>query len=154
MMTSETSGDVSRLKRTPWRFQETINMSSRNRAGEFVSVILNSGADIQEVTVTISEIVFNTTQMDAILDSTSGFKLTRHCSVTAQGRSEVTSLLIAAFEDGNDFVIIPKPKPFVVYSDHHWLTTFFANTKSNLNSITAPLILRGFKSVANFRREL
>jgi hypothetical protein len=154
MTVSETSGDISRLKRTPWRFQETIDMSSGNGAEEFVSTILDSGTDSQEAAVTISEIVFDSTKMDALLAATPGFKLTRHCSVTAKGQLEIGLLLNAAFEDGNDFVVFLKPKPFVIYSDHHWLTTFFANTKSNLNSVITPLVLRGFKSAPDFQREL
>ena len=60
---------------------------------------------------------------------------------------EVGALLQAALSDSVDFWFIPTPKPFVIYADHDEYTTFFANSKSNLNGIVDPLLKRGFESV-------
>jgi hypothetical protein len=49
---------------------------------------------------------------------------------------------------------MPAPKPFVIYADHDEYTTFFANTKSNLNRVAQPLTAGGFVSVPDYERQL
>ena len=75
-------------------------------------------------------------------------------SVTAAGQLEVEELLYAAFGDSIDFLFVPSPKPFVIYTDHDEYTTFYANTRSNLSRIVKPLSAEGFEEVTEYRRQL
>ncbi|HUA66595.1 MAG TPA: hypothetical protein VME24_12155, partial [Alphaproteobacteria bacterium] len=61
--------------------------------------------------------------------------------------------LVATFSDWVDFFFVPAPKPFVIYADHDEYATFFANTKSKLNSVVEPLLKSGFKQVLNYQRQ-
>lgn len=73
-------------------------------------------------------------------------------SIEVEGKQQVKELSIAALSDWVDFVFIPKPKPFVIYADHDEFTTFYANTKSNLNLVAQPLLANGFKQVSDYQR--
>src|SRR5262249_26305718 len=73
--------------------------------------------------------------------------------VSATSRDEVHKLLRTTFSDWVDFVFIPSPKPFVIYADHDEYSTFYANTKSNLNRVTAILSEKGFSQVENWERQ-
>jgi hypothetical protein len=66
----------------------------------------------------------------------------------------VVELLEAALSDWIDFIFVPTPKPFVIYADHDEFTTFYANTKSNLNPVVEALSARGFKRVQDYERDL
>lgn len=61
-------------------------------------------------------------------------------------------MLEAALGDWVDFVFVPVPKPFVIYADHDEYTTFYANTKSNLNRVAQALIAAGFEKVLDYER--
>ena len=75
-------------------------------------------------------------------------------SIAADGKKELHDLLKAALSDWLDFWFVPAPKPFVIYADHDEYTTFYANTKSNLNRVAQPLLINGFKQIRDFQREL
>jgi hypothetical protein len=74
--------------------------------------------------------------------------------VTAVGAQEMQELLHTAFTDWFDFLFVPTPKPFVIYADHDEYTTFYANTRSNLNRVVEALVAQGFEEVAEYRRPL
>lgn len=63
-------------------------------------------------------------------------------------------LLEAALGDWVNFTFVPKPKPFVIYADHDEYTTFYANTKSNLNGVVQALSGAGFEKVPDYQRIL
>ena len=73
--------------------------------------------------------------------------------IEATGQQETAALLQAALSDSVDFWFIPTPKPFVIYADHDEYTTFFANSKSNLNGLIEPLLKQGFQKV-DYERNL
>ena len=73
--------------------------------------------------------------------------LQRESSINVVGQQQVGALLEAALGDWVDFWFVPTPKPFVIYADHDEYTTFFANSKSNLNGVVEPLVKQGFKTV-------
>ena len=73
--------------------------------------------------------------------------LQRESSIEVVGQQQVGALLEAALGDWVDFWFVPTPKPFVIYADHDEYTTFFANSKSNLNGIVGPLVKQGFETV-------
>ena len=154
MIVSQTAGAIKRFKRTPWRFQQTVEIPSGEEIARFVSIVLSAQTDLQEVTVTINEIIFDVAQMKAFLGARDGAELTRDSSLTAQGLEEAQELLTAAFWDGNEFTVIPVPKPYVIYADHHGWATFYANTKGNLNGVIEPLESQEYKLVMNWQRKL
>lgn len=149
MVITPTSGALAKFRRTPWRFQQTLELGG---VDQFVSLILESHGDISGGTVTIVEAVFDTTRLDSVCPA--HIKFDYDCSITVQSREEVRALLTAALGDGPDFLFIPAPKPFVFYADHHYLVTFYANKKSHLNHVVEPLVSRGHRLIKDWQREL
>jgi hypothetical protein len=109
---------------------------------------ISAREQIQIGTITIDSVVFEPKNLNALLASQSlPPSLQRESSIGAAGCEDVGVLLRAALSDWIDFWFIPTPKPIVIYADHDECTTFFANTKSNLNGVAEPLLKRGFKMV-------
>lgn len=154
MTLSETPGSLKRFRRTSWSFQQTFQTPLKNLP-VFVPTIVSALEPIQAGTVTIDEVVFEPKHLIALLDSYSlAGQLGRDWSLTAVGRQEVEALLEAALSDWVDFSFLPTPKPFVIYADHDEFTTFYANTKSNLNRVVGALSAKGFEKVLNYERVL
>jgi len=154
MTLSRTPGALKKFRRTPWRFQQTFQNPLQN-LHPFVATIVSSIEPLQGGSVTLDQVVFEPKNWLALLAKHSlppeyGLEWT----LSALNTSEVEELLQAAFSDWLDFIFVPVPKPFVIYADHDEYTTFYANTKSNLNGIVEPLSAKGFKSVADFQRVL
>ena len=74
--------------------------------------------------------------------------------MTAVGRQEIEELLHATLSDWVDFLFVPAPKTFVIYADHDEYTTFYANSRSNLNRVTESLLTQGFEEVSGYQRRL
>ncbi len=153
MILSATSGSLKRLRKVPWRFRQTFLTPLRNLQ-PFVATIVSAREQVQVGTVTLDSIVFEPKNLNALLASRSlPASLQRESSIAAAGQEETAALLQAALGDSVDFWFIPMPKPFVIYADHDEYTTFFANTKSNLNGVTEPLLRQGFQKV-DYERNL
>ena len=75
-------------------------------------------------------------------------------TVKTASRDEAEGLLVAAFSDPVDFLFAPEKKPFVLYADHDQFTTFFAQTRSNLNRIVAALLYNGFQEIPGYQRQV
>ena len=144
---SATSGSLNRLRKVPWRFQQTFLTPLQNLE-TFVATIISSREEIQGGTVTVDSVVFEPRNLNALLTNQSlPLSLQRESSIEAAGHLEVGALLLAALSDSVDFWFIPTPKPFVIYTDHDEYTTFFANSKSNLNGVVEHLLNQGFEKV-------
>jgi hypothetical protein len=78
--------------------------------------------------------------------------LRKDTTIDAPNKAESEALLLAALSDWVDFAFVPNPKPFIIYADHDEYTTFFANTKANLNRVLTRLGERGFKAVTDYTR--
>ncbi|MDB6110899.1 MAG: hypothetical protein JWR69_2649 [Pedosphaera sp.] len=152
MTVTPTPGALKKFRRTPWRFQQTVQRPQASDLDRFVSTIITAHGHIATATVTIDEVVFNTERMTALCPA--GSTLTHDSSISAESAEEMHALLVAAFCDGPDFICIPSPKPFVFYADHDDWITFYANNKSNLNHIMEPLASHGYTLVENWQREL
>ena len=147
MKQSATPGSLKRLRRTPWRFQQTFSTPLRNLE-PFVATIISAREELQGGTVTVDSVVFTPENLNTLLTSRSlSGSLQRDSSIEAAGHQEVGELLQAALGDWVDFWFVPTPKPFVIYADHDEYTTFFTNSKSNLNGVVEPLRKRGFETV-------
>ena len=152
MTVTPTPGALKKFRRTPWRFQQTVE---RPRAGDlerFVSTLIAAHGGLQAATVTIDAVVFDTVRMSALCPA--GSSLGHDISLTAQSAEEAKALLVAALQDGPDFVCIPTPKPFVFYADHDDWITFYANTKSHLNHVIEALASHGCRIVQEWQRDL
>jgi len=152
MTVTPNPGALKKFRRTPWRFQQTVERGQPDGIDRLLALIIQSHKDISGGTVTIDEVVFNTERLASVCPAGTAF--THDCALTAQSPEELHALLAAALWDGPDFICLPSPKPFVFYADHHDLITFFANTKSHLNHVIEPLVLHGYRLVQNWEREL
>jgi len=152
MTVTHTPGAMKKFRRTPWRFQQTVEIPQGvTEPEEFASAIVSAHGHIEEATVIIDQIVFDALRLTALCPP-HGALLAKDFSLSASG-DEVPVLLSATLVDGPDFVLIPNPKPFVCYADHDQWITFFANSKSNLNHIIEPLASRGYKLIQDWERK-
>lgn len=154
MTVTHTPGLVKKFRRTPWRFQQTVELPQPGELEEFVATITTVCAHIEQGTVTIDAIIFNTKRMTALCREGAALPLARESSLSVPAGEELNALLVATFMDGLDFIFIPTPKPFAFYADHDEWITFYANTKSHLNHIIEPLKSHGYKLVQDWQREL
>jgi len=154
MIITNTPGVLSKFGRTPWGFQTTFS-TPLNNLDSFVSTILPDEEGFEKGSVTIDEIVFEPKTLNALLAANpAANELNRDWSIHAEGKVQVRELLQATLSDWIDFLFVPTPKPFVIYADHDEYTTFYANTKSNLNRVVQALLVKGFKQIPNYQREL
>ncbi|MCL4177148.1 MAG: hypothetical protein KJ072_05325 [Verrucomicrobia bacterium] len=152
MTATPTPGAIKKFRRTPWRFQQTVERPDAGELERFVSTIITAHGGLEAATVTIDSVILDTVRMSALCPD--GAALTHDVSLVAQSPAEAKALLCAAFWDGPDFICIPTPKPFVFYADHDDWITFYANTKSHLNHVIEPLASHGYKLVKKWEREL
>lgn len=154
MRLTHIQGSLKRFRRTPWRFQQTFRTPLQNLP-PFVATIVSAPGSLQAASVTIDEVVFEPKHLMSLLRChPPSSQLDRDWCINATGPQETSELLQAALGDWVDFAFVPTPKPFVIYADHDEFTTFYANTKSNLNGIVDALSRAGFESVPNFERDL
>src|SRR6266446_3074610 len=114
MTLSAISGSLKRLRKVPWRFQQTFLTPLQNLQ-PFVATILSAREQIQGGTVTIDSVVFEPKNLNALLALHSlPPTLEGESSIQAAGHPETGSLLQAALSDAVDFWFIPAPKPFVL----------------------------------------
>jgi hypothetical protein len=150
---SSAPGSLKRLRKVPWRFQQTFLTPLKNLQ-PFVATIIAAREEIQGGTVTVNNIVFEPENLNALLVNRAlPPSLQRESSIEAQGHQAAGELLQAALGDWVDFWFVPTPKPFVIYADHDEYTSFLANSKSNLNGVVEALIKQGFEKV-NYKRSL
>lgn len=153
MTVVDAPGVVKQFRKKAWRFQQTFQTPLKNLQA-FVKTIV-SGRECDGACLTVDQVVFEPKHLTSLL---SGYSIRSHCgrgtSVNARGRDEVVLLLEAALGDWLDFIFIPEPKLFVIFADHDEYTTFFANTRSNLNTVVTDLSANGFKAIQNYERRL
>ncbi len=151
MTVTTTPGALKKFRRTPWRFQQTVERPDAGDLERFVSTIISAHGSLEAATVTIDAVIFDTVRMSGLCPT--GAAITHDVSLVAQSAEEAQALLVAAFWDGPAFVCIPTPKPFVFYADHDDWITFYANSKSHLNHVIEPLTSHGYMLVQNWQRE-
>jgi hypothetical protein len=153
MNLSETPSALKQIRKTPWKFQQTFKTPLKNLQ-PFVETIIST-ASPETACITIDQAVFEPKHWIELLTRYSlPPRYEKGLSVTAVGRQEVEESLYAVFTDWFDFLFVPTPTPFVIYADHDEYTTFYANTRSNLNRIAKALSAKGFEEIAEYRRQL
>lgn len=155
MNVTQATGALKKFRRTPWRFQQTVERPPVAKLDQFVSTIVCSESrPIDQGVVTLEEIVFGKEQIRGLIGLREENVFRRESSISAQTTDEVQALLLATFLDGPDFIFVPTPKPFVFYADHDDWITFYANTMSHFNGIIKPLTALGCRLIRDWRREL
>ena len=153
MNLSETPSTLKQFRKSPWKFQQTFK-TPLNNLQPFVATIIST-ASPEIACVTIEQAVFEPKHwIDLLTRHSLSPRYGKGASVTAVGRQEVEELLHTAFTDWFDFLFVPTPKPFVIYADHDEYTTFYANTRSNLNRVVEALVAQGFEQIAEYKRQL
>ena len=156
MIVAKNPGALKKFRRTPWRFQQTIQIPETETLKDFIACILDHHGEMEEATATIENVVNGAGCLEKLGPAGEPVELQRDLSFQAESREEIAALLMAAFIDGPDFIFIPPPKPFMFmfYADNDYWITFYANTKSNLNHVILPLQAAGYKMIPNWQREL
>ncbi len=156
MTLTDTPGSMKRFRRStsPWKFQATFLTPLKNLPN-FVATISSAYEPFEIASITIDEVIFTPENLLKLFAKHSLPERYGHdLSIAASSHEEVKALLQAAFTDSVDFIFVPKPKPFVIYADHDEYTTFYANTKSNLNRIVHALSDKGFQRIEDYQRNL
>jgi hypothetical protein len=153
MTLSETPGAMKQFRKKGWKFQRTFLTPLQNLRA-FVKTIIST-QEFQAGCLTIDQAIFEPRHLTSLLEK---YSLPPQCghgtSITAHSQAEVAELLEAAFGDPLDFIFTPVPKPFVIFADHDEYTTFFANTRSNLNAVVTALAAHGLKEIRDYERRL
>jgi hypothetical protein len=150
---SETPNVLKQFRKISWKFQQTFKTPLKN-LHPFVASIISAGSP-ETASVTIEQAVFEPKHwIDMLARHSLLPRYGKGVSVTAVGREEMEELLQTAFADWFDFFYVPIPKPFVIYADHDEYTTFYANTRSNLNRVATALLAQGFKQIPEYKRQL
>jgi hypothetical protein len=154
MKLSQIPGSLKRFRRTSWRFQQTFH-TPLTTLKPFVGTIASALEPLSGGCVTIDQAVFEPKHLISLLTAHSlPAEYGQDWSLTAEGQPETEALLEAALGDWVDFLFVPAPKPFVIYADHDEYTTFYANTKSNLNRVAQALSANGFENIPDYERQL
>jgi hypothetical protein len=152
MTLSESSTLLKRFRSNPWKFQQTFATPHRNLEA-FVAEVVSASHPCESGCLTLDQVPFEPTNLMGLLNSHSISPQYGHgWSITAVGQEEVEAVLYAAFRDAADFIFVPKPSPFAVFADHDDYTTFYAQTRSNLNRVVGGLSRRGFETVQHYER--
>src|SRR3954468_18786933 len=114
MTVTPSPGALKKFRRTPWRFQQTVERPDAGELERFVSTIITAHGSLEAATVTIDAVIFDTERMSALCAT--GCVFAHDTSLLAETAAEARELLVAAFWDGPDFICIPTPKPFVFYA--------------------------------------
>jgi hypothetical protein len=130
-----------------WRFQKTFLTPPPKQLDPYVDVIVSIGRP-RTACITIDQAVFEPKEWISVLTRNSlEPRYKSGVAVTCSGEHEVRELLVATFGGWFDFVYVPSPKRFVIYADHDDYTTFYASTKSNLNSVVTEMLGLGVKEI-------
>jgi hypothetical protein len=153
---SEDINALKKLRKTSWKFQQTFRTPApRQNLGSFVRTIVLATPSPGVGSFTIGQAVMFADHLMAFFAENSLAQVCRSgTTVTTASQDEAEGLLVAAFSDPLDFLFAPEKKPFVLYADHDQFTTFFAQTRSNLNRIIGALLSNGFEQIPDYQRQL
>lgn len=95
MTVTTTPGALKKFRRTPWRFQQTVERPDAGDLERFVSTIISAHGSLEAATVTIDAVIFDTVRMSGLCPT--GAAITHDVSLVAQSAEEAQALLVAAF---------------------------------------------------------
>ena len=150
---NEVPSQIRQFRANVWHFQATL-VTPRHAMKSFLSALFET-FPVLEGTVTTDQVVFEPDHVMELLNP-GGIFLENIWEFTlkASGASDIAALLDATLNDWIDFTFIPTPALFAIYADHDEYTTFYANTRSNLNRVVEDLVAPGFEQIAEYKRQL
>src|SRR5215831_5054522 len=152
MVLSHDPGSLRKFRRTAWKFQQTFATPLQNLPA-FVATIISAGRAVDSARLIVDHAAFPPKHLDALAARHKiAVRYGRDVVLKAENRQEVEESLLAALNDWIDFAFIPQPRSFVIYADHDEYATFYAQTRSNLNRITAALASGGFQVIEGYAR--
>ena len=102
---------------------------------------------------TIHQVVFEPIGLISLFESHSIWPAYKHgLCLTAEDQPEVAELLRTVLSEWIDFLFIPEPQWFAIFSDHDEYSTFYAHGRANLDRLASALSEQGFKAVTNYER--
>lgn len=153
MTKSHAAGEIQRFHRRSWKFQQTF-LTPLKDLPHFIATIL-SAFPLKAASITIKQIGFEPKHLLALLATHSiPAQNYQNITLTTIAPAEIAPLLEATLSDWIDFLFVPVPSPFAIYADHDEYTTFFANSRSNLNRVITPLMEQGFKAIPDYTRNV
>jgi hypothetical protein len=153
MTISNTPGAIKKFKRSSWSCQVTF-VTPLKKLDVFVPAIFSSFPPIGEASVTVDGYAIEPKNLLGLMSRNMlSEKLQRDTTLAVVDPDKVKELLRAALSDWLDFTFVPIVKLFVIYADHDQYTTFYANTKSNLERIRLSLLAKRFEEVRNYERK-
>jgi hypothetical protein len=148
------SSGLKKFRSTAWKCQQTF-LTPMNGLRSFVVALVAANEQTKSGCVTIEQVVFEPTNLLSLLASYSmPPRYARGISLVATRQEEVETLLHAIFRGWIDFIFVPEPRSFAIYADHDEYTTFFSQTRSDLNRVVKTLVDKGFKVVPHYERRL
>jgi hypothetical protein len=152
MIASEGLEVLEHFCKNPWEFQRTFATPLENLQS-FVDTIVSAAGPLQSGALTIEQVVFDPKDLAGMLANYSILpRFRRGFCLTAAGTQEVNELVRVVLGEWIDFLFIPEPKSFAIYTDHDEYTTFYAHTRTNLDRIVRALSDQGFKAIPNYER--
>jgi hypothetical protein len=152
MTISNTPGVIKKFKHASWSGQMTFRTPLK-KLEVFVPAILSANEPLKIASVTIDQYVFEPKNLQALISKHMlSDPLVRDTTLTVEGHDRVSELFRTALSDWVDFLFAPVLKLFVIYADHDEYSTFYANTKSNLERIRLSLLSKGFNEATNYKR--
>jgi hypothetical protein len=147
---SDQPEEIKRFRSAPWLCQKTFEtpLKSLDRFVEAFLVLfpLESGA------LSTDLIVFEPRNMLKLMaDSSIKVKDQWRFTIRAD-RENISELLTAALGDWIDFLFVPSPESFALYSDHDEYTTFYTHAPETLLLLTSTLEQIGIAPVSEYRR--
>lgn len=153
MTKSLAAGEIQQFRRRSWKFQRTF-LTPLKDLPHFVTTIL-SAFPLEAASITTEQIVFEPKHLLALLATHSiPAQNYQNITLTTTVPTEIAPLLEATLSDWINFLFVPVPSPFAIYADHDEYTTFFANSRSNLNRVITPLIEQGFRAIPDYMRNV
>jgi hypothetical protein len=149
----ESPGALKRHRRVKWEFQQTF-VTPLNDLPRFVDVIMSRLPGVEAALVELDSFVFEPRYELVPLFAENSLPQTYDDGLTieALGETEVRRLLQAALSEWVDFLMVPTPRPFVLYADHDEYITFLAHRKGLLNGVTGALTAAKFRAVEYVRK--
>jgi hypothetical protein len=159
MTLSPTPGALKKIRRTPWRYQQTFVTPPLKDLQPFVAGVISCLKPVQAAAATVDEVVFEPRNLNALLARRSiiakpmdNTNYLHDWSLSCTGEDDVGELLRVLLGDWIDFTFVPTPKRFVIFADHDEYITFLSVTKSHLNRVVRTLTENGFQPVRDYQR--
>lgn len=136
-----------------WRRQQTFNAPGNDRK-TFINTIISACPDNIGGTLTITASIFNHRYLTAVLGNlvSPDLHLTE-VSIVVDTPKAAVILLVAALDDGNEFIFVPSPELFGIFVDHHDYLTIYGYKYTHFERVCDALTSAGHEVIKDFQRK-